>query len=92
MADIWLLFVYRLRDSGLLLRFITNTTKESKRLLLSRLARVGLDIREDEVFTCLSATRRVIEKEGLHPMLLLDEAAMEDFEVCRSQSLSNDKH
>ena len=82
-------FPHRLRDSGLLLRFVTNTTKESKRLLLNRLSRVGLGVREDEAFTCLSATRRVIDSEGLRPMLLLDEAAMEDFEVCHGPSHSD---
>lgn len=71
----------RLRESGLLLRFISNTTKESKRLLLDRLRRIGFNIKQEEVFTCLSATRRLIERKGLRPMLLLDEAAMEEFEV-----------
>ena len=71
---------YRLRASGLPLRFITNTTKESKRSLLCRLEKIGFDIHLDEVFTSLTAARRKVEQESLHPFLLLEESAMEDFE------------
>lgn len=33
--------IHRLRDINLPIRFITNTTKESKRILLSRLTDMG---------------------------------------------------
>ena len=32
------------------------------------------------MFTTLTATRKLLEKEGLRPMLLLEDSAMEDFE------------
>lgn len=76
----------RLRDSGLPIRFITNTTKESKKSLLSRLSAIGFQISTDQIFTCLTAARGIIEREHLKPYLMLEHSAMEDFEgiVCDS--------
>ncbi len=37
-------------------------------------------MKEDEVYTCLTAARQVIDKDGLRPMFLVDPAAMEDFD------------
>ena len=39
----------KLRDSGVKLQFVTNTTKESRRKLLARLHGLGFDVREEEV-------------------------------------------
>ena len=75
-----MLFTIRLRETGLPLRFITNTTKESKHSLLDRLRKIGFDIHLDEVFTSLTAAREKVEQESLCPLLLLEESAKEDFE------------
>ncbi len=40
----------------------------------------GFDISEDEIFTSLTAARRLIEADKLHPLLLLEDSAREDFE------------
>lgn len=72
-------FFCRLRESGLNLRFITNTTKESKRTLLNRLNEIGFDIQAHEVFTSLSAARQLVASRNLRPMLLLQPDALRDF-------------
>ena len=41
---------------------------------------IGFTIGEEEVFTTLTATRHLLEREGLRPMLLLEDSSMEDFE------------
>ena len=41
---------------------------------------VGFDISEDEIFTSLTAARRLVETEKLNPLLLLEDSAQEDFE------------
>ena len=38
-----------------------------------------INVEQNEVFTCLTAARQVIERDGLRPMFLVDPAAMEDF-------------
>ena len=74
------LFVFRrLRESGVTVRFVTNTTKESKGTLLKRLTGIGFDIKAEEVFTSLTAARRLIDQRSLRPMLLLQSDAIEDF-------------
>ena len=70
---------YRLRDTGLALRFVTNTTKESKTTLLNRLKSLGFQIDEAEVFTSLTAARRLVEAQHLRPFCLLEDDAMSDF-------------
>ena len=70
----------RLRDSGLALRFVTNTTKESKGTLLNRLKLLGFHINENEVFTSLTAARHLVEANNYRPFCLLEEDALKDFE------------
>ena len=69
----------RLRETGVSVRFVTNTTKESKETLLRRLTGIGFDIKADEVFTSLTAARRLVDQRKLRPMLLLQQDALEDF-------------
>ena len=66
---------------GLNLKYVTNTTKESKRVLMERLTKVGFkNITEDQVFTSLSAARSLIEGRRLRPYFMVDKKAMEDFQ------------
>lgn len=60
-------------------KFVTNTTKESKRLLLERLTKIGFDINSDEIFTSLSAARKLIDAKRLSPLMLIDDRALEEF-------------
>ncbi|RXG67223.1 cytochrome P450 2L1 [Armadillidium vulgare] len=70
----------KLRDSqNLRLKFVTNTTKESKQTLLSRLTRIGFNIEEKEVFTSLTAARKLLENRNLRPFYMLSEDALNDF-------------
>ncbi len=39
----------------------------------------GFDLTEEEIFTSLTAARRLVERERLHPLLLLEDSASEDF-------------
>ncbi|KAL4617241.1 Haloacid dehalogenase-like hydrolase domain-containing protein 2-like [Arapaima gigas] len=69
----------RLRHAPMTVRFVTNTTKESRRMLVERLRRLNFHIDEHEIFTSLSAARRQVERVGVRPLLLLDDRALEDF-------------
>ena len=59
---------------------MTNTTKESKNILHQRLKKLGFDIKEEEIFSSLCAAKETIIKRKLNPLLLLDSAAMEEFQ------------
>ncbi|XP_074547284.1 haloacid dehalogenase-like hydrolase domain-containing protein 2 [Halichoeres trimaculatus] len=69
----------RLRQTSVALKFVTNTTKESKKNLLERLQRLNFNLQEQEIFTSLSAARNLIEQKQHRPLLLVEDSALEDF-------------
>lgn len=69
----------RLRDAGLPVRFITNTTRRSRRELLAELARIGLAITDDELLTPAASARSLLEARLLSPYLLVHPNLLEDF-------------
>nr|XP_012219236.1 PREDICTED: haloacid dehalogenase-like hydrolase domain-containing protein 2 [Linepithema humile] len=70
----------RLRNANMSIKFVTNTTKESNNCLYERLIKLGFDLRKEEIFSSLAAARKLIVSQQLKPMLLIDPAAMEDFQ------------
>ncbi|XP_033305947.1 haloacid dehalogenase-like hydrolase domain-containing protein 2 isoform X1 [Bombus bifarius] len=70
----------RLRNAGIPLKFVTNTTKESGNCLYGRLTKLGFDIKKEEIFSSLAAARKLIISRKLNPMLFIDPAANEDFD------------
>ncbi|XP_066473319.1 haloacid dehalogenase-like hydrolase domain-containing protein 2 isoform X2 [Tiliqua scincoides] len=69
----------RLRSAPVTIRFVTNTTKECKRDLLERLKKLEFDIKEDEIFTSLTAARNLLEQKQVRPLLLVEDNALHDF-------------
>ena len=83
---------FRLRSSHLKFKFVTNTTKESKRVLLERIRTIGFDVQDHEVFTSLTAARDLVATRGLSPLLLVDDKALEDFQgtcTCTENCVQN---
>lgn len=72
-------FWYRLRESGIYIRFVTNTTKESRQTLLNRLKTIGFEIEKDEIHSSLSAAVEYIKREQLNPFYLVSKDARTDF-------------
>ena len=72
--------IERLRGAGLGLRFITNTTRTPQRVMLGKLAAMGLEIAPDELFMPAIAARQALEARGLAAHLLIHPALEEDFE------------
>ncbi|RNA24446.1 haloacid dehalogenase-like hydrolase domain-containing 2 [Brachionus plicatilis] len=68
------------------IKFVTNTTKESKRKLHSLLENLKFKIDENEIFTSLTAARKLIESQQLRPMLFLEPNAFEDFEGINTEN------
>ncbi|CAD6231965.1 GSCOCG00001675001-RA-CDS [Cotesia congregata] len=70
----------KLRSTNAKIKFVTNTTKESKSSLHNRLINLGFDIKKDEIFSSLAAARELVIAKKFNPFLIIDPAAMEDFE------------
>jgi HAD superfamily hydrolase (TIGR01458 family) len=73
--------VARLRAAGSPLRFVTNTTRSSKQMVLARLAGLGLDLDSGEVFTPAEAARAWLARHDCSPELLVHPNLVREFEV-----------
>lgn len=58
---------------------MTNTTKESKDLLVKRLKRLRLDVHDSQIFTSLSAAKHYVTENKLKPHLMLHDDALSEF-------------
>jgi HAD superfamily hydrolase (TIGR01458 family) len=72
--------VERLRNSGLALRFVTNTTAHSRGLTLDKLARLGFDVEERELVTPAAlAVRHCGEQGHKRVALVMNDEVKRDF-------------
>jgi len=61
-------------------RYLTNTTRSTRRSLVERLRRLGLTIDEQEVFSAPQAARQLLQQRGLRPLLLVHPDLLLEFE------------
>lgn len=71
--------LFRLRRAPVTVKFVTNTTKECKRILYERLRQLNFDLQQQEIFTSLTAARNLLEQRAVRPLLLVEDGALEDF-------------
>ena len=69
----------RLRGSGLPLRFVTNTTRNTRRVVGENLRRLGFAIDEHEIFTAPRAARAYLEAQRLRPLLIVHPGVAQEF-------------
>jgi HAD superfamily hydrolase (TIGR01458 family) len=71
--------VGRLREAGLALRFVTNTTRMTKRKVCQRLESFGLAVGENDLFTPTQAARDWLAAHDCSPSLLVHPGLAEEF-------------
>ena len=71
--------IEHLKDAGLPYKFITNTTRKSRTMLLHKVAKLGLDLNADDLFMPAIAARQYLEEYNLSPHLLIHPDLEEDF-------------
>lgn len=69
----------KLRDAGLKIRFVTNTTRKSNSQLLTDLQAKGILLQPDELFTPVQAARRWLTDNARTPRLLVHPALSDAF-------------
>jgi HAD superfamily hydrolase (TIGR01458 family) len=72
--------VARLREAGLHLRFVTNTTWSTKQTILKRLAGFGVEVTDSELFTPAQAATTWLVENGCRPHLLVHPDLTAEFE------------
>jgi HAD superfamily hydrolase (TIGR01458 family) len=60
-------------------RYLTNTTRSTRRSLVDRLRRLGLTIDEKEVFSAPHAARQLLQQQGLRPLLIVHPDLLPEF-------------
>ena len=66
----------RLRDAGLLLRYVTNTTRMPRRAVYERLLTLGFDVEETEILTPARTVETLIRNRSCFP--LVEDPLLED--------------
>jgi NagD protein len=56
-------FVRELRRRDIPFRFLTNNSQRTRRDIVAKLARMGIDVTEEHVYTCAMATATYLEKQ-----------------------------
>ncbi|KAH9042652.1 HAD-like domain-containing protein [Lactarius pseudohatsudake] len=68
--------IQRLRASSIPFRFCSNTSKESTATLRDKLARMGIETRDNEVWTSIGAVNSLLRAKGVQrPLILASESA-----------------
>jgi HAD superfamily hydrolase (TIGR01458 family) len=68
----------KLKGSGLLIRYVTNTTRKPRREVAEHLLSLGFEVEEAEIFTPARAAAGLIGDRSCFP--LVDESLLEDLE------------
>jgi phospholysine phosphohistidine inorganic pyrophosphate phosphatase len=71
--------VHALKEAGMPLRFLTNTTSRGRAALAERLARMGFPVAESEVYSPPWAAGEFLRARGASAYLLVPEGAWADF-------------
>jgi HAD superfamily hydrolase (TIGR01458 family) len=72
--------VVRLREAGLPIRFVSNTTRTAKQAILDQLGRLGFSASDGELFTPAQAARTWLQQHNLSPQLLVHPGLLPDFD------------
>ena len=63
--------IKKLSETGLPVRYITNTTRSPRHTIIERLGNMGFNISPEEVFTAPIAARQYLQSNLLYPYLLI---------------------
>lgn len=72
--------IAKLSETGLPVRYITNTTRSPRHTIIERLGKMGFHISAEEVFTAPIAARQYLESSHLYPYLLIHPNLVSEFE------------
>lgn len=64
---------------GVQIKFLTNTTKESKQSILDRLLQIGFKVDKSEIITSVSVAIDEVKKRHLKPFLITEDSVVQDF-------------
>ena len=72
--------VKTVQASSLQVRFITNTSQQTRDALLDRLRLIGFEVEDSQLFTAVDAARQWLSERGLRPFCLVHENIRSEFD------------
>ena len=72
--------IAKARESGITLRFVTNTATQGHTAILEKLDAMGLTVPADELFTAPKAAHAYLKAKGLRPYCLVHDAIRPEFD------------
>jgi HAD superfamily hydrolase (TIGR01458 family) len=73
--------VRRLQEAGFILRFVTNTSRKTRKMLHDDLVQMGFAMPQEHIFTGALAVRRYLEEHRLRPHLLVHRNLVAEFDA-----------
>lgn len=70
----------QLKDAGIAIRYITNTTRSTRASLIEKLGRIGLEVQPEELFTPAHAVLDYLRRNDLDPHFLVHPSLAPEFE------------
>lgn len=77
--------IARLRQAGVPMRFVTNTSRSTSQDVLKSLKQMGFDVAADDIFTAPVAVKQVCQRRGLRPYCLIHPDLAPEFEELQQQ-------
>ena len=72
--------IEKVQASACEIRFITNTSQQTREVLLKRLRDFGFEVRDSQLFTAVDAARQWMTERGLRPFCLVHENIRAEFD------------
>ncbi|WP_029523067.1 TIGR01458 family HAD-type hydrolase [Persephonella sp. KM09-Lau-8] len=66
-------------------RFITNTTTRPRKVVYQKLIKMGFDVKEEEIFSALEATKQFLKEKDAGAFLILTDLALEDMKDIKKE-------
>ncbi len=66
-------------------RFITNTTTKPRKVVYQKLVQMGFDVKEEEIFSALEATKQFLKEKDAGAFLILTDLALEDMKDIKKE-------
>lgn len=71
--------IAHIRELGVPLKFVTNTTRRPRRVIVEDLMRLGLEVATEDIFTPASIARNLLAQKNIAPLLIVHPDLREDF-------------
>jgi len=71
--------IAQIRAAQIPLKFVTNTTRRSRRRIIGDLEKLGLRVASEDIYTPAAFARDLLTRRGLTPFLLVHPGLLEDF-------------